>query len=94
MRSIATGYLCKLFSRIRSKIKRDGIDYFGLRVVEPHHDGTPHWHMLFFVRPEHLDSLTDIIRDYALAEDGHEPGAQKHRFTVELIDWNKGSAVG
>ncbi|MDF9776262.1 replication endonuclease [Pseudomonas baetica] len=29
-------------------IKRTSARYFGFRVVEPHEDGCPHWHILFF----------------------------------------------
>lgn len=50
--------------------------------------------MLFFIKPEHEASLTNIIRDYALEECPNERGAQKSRLKVEHIDSNKGSAVG
>ena len=70
-----------------------GRNYFGLRIVEPHHDGTPHWHLLAFVDPAHEATFLDTLRDYALRDAGQEPGAQAHRFTVERIDPSKGDAA-
>jgi hypothetical protein len=67
---------------------------FGFRVAEPHHDGTPHWHLLLFLRPEEVEYATAIFRKHALKEDGYEPGAQEHRFTVTPIDEKFGSATG
>ncbi len=49
---------------------------FGFRVAEPHHDGTPHWHLLLFLRPEEVEFATAVFRKHALKEDGYEPGAQ------------------
>ncbi|MEX6202045.1 replication endonuclease [Providencia hangzhouensis] len=90
-------YLCKVWQRIRAAYARAGIRTFGFRVVEPHHDGTPHWHMLLFVRPEHVDELRDIFCYYARLEDSEELQSQKAlkaRFHVEPIDKEKGSATG
>lgn len=87
-------YLCKVWSRVRAKWGREGIRTFGFRVAEPHHDGTPHWHLLLFLRPEETEYATAIFRKHALREDGGEPGAQEHRFTVKLIDEKFGSATG
>ena len=83
----------KVWEPARAKLNRQGIDYFGLRVVEPHHDGTPHWHMLVFVKPEHEAELLAILRSYALRADPDEPGAAEHRFKVEVIDPSKGGAA-
>lgn len=83
-------YMNGVWRRIRAKLHRQGIKPYGFRVVEPHHDGTPHWHMLFFIQPEHESSLTNIIRDYALEECPNERGAQKSRLKVEHIDSSKG----
>ena len=87
-------YLVKVWARIRAKLKRDGLNVYGFRVCEPHHDGTPHWHLLLFMNPAHEPAVTRVMREYAMAEDGHELGAAKHRFTVEHIDTAKGSATG
>lgn len=87
-------YLCKVWSRVRAKWRRKGIRTFGFRVAEPHHDATPHWHLLLFLQPEQAEVATDIFRTYALQEDGDEPGAQQYRFTVKPIDEQFGSATG
>jgi len=87
-------YLVNTWAKIRAELKRKEIVYFGVRVTEPHHDATPHWHMLLFVSPNDANQLTNIMREYALEVDGDEDGALKHRFTVEKIDPSKGSATG
>jgi hypothetical protein len=90
----AQHYLNKLWARIRAELKRKNINPYGFRVVEPQHDGTPHWHSLLFVKAEHVKALSDIIRYYALQEDGNEKGAQENRCDFKLIDPDKGSATG
>lgn len=87
-------YLCKVWARIRSKLHRDGVDFYGFRVAEPHHDATPHWHLLLFTPAENVAYMRAVIKSYALAEDGDEPGANIHRFKAEKIDRKKGSAAG
>ena len=91
--SQAQEYLCELWSRIRAKLDRDDIKVYGVRVCEPHHDGTPHWHLLLFMHPDHTEQARNIISHYALETDGKEPGANKHRFKAEAIDSNKGDAA-
>ncbi|MEZ0123401.1 MAG: replication endonuclease [Candidatus Reddybacter sp.] len=92
--SNAQHYLNKLWQRARAELARKGIEFFGFRVAEPHHDGTPHWHLLLFVTKEHEQTLIEVLRGYAMAEDGTEPGASKHRFEAVRIDPEKGSATG
>lgn len=90
----AQNYLNNVWQRIRAKLDRQKIRFYGFRVAEPNHDGTPHWHLLLFVNVNDSESLIDICRDYALMEDSNEIGARKHRFTVKRIDPKKGSATG
>ncbi|KWZ99042.1 bacteriophage replication protein A family protein [Citrobacter koseri] len=59
-------------------LKDNDLQVYGMRVVEPHHDGTPNWHMLLFCKPEQRKHITEIMRRYALKEDGDEK-VQQHR---------------
>lgn len=85
-------YLVNLFSNIRTAFKDAGLKVYGVRVVEPHHDATPHWHMMLFTSKEQRQQVIDIMRRYAMAEDGDERGAAKNRFDCKHM--NKGGAAG
>ncbi|WP_051205865.1 replication endonuclease [Oceanospirillum maris] len=89
----AQDYLNGVWSGIRKRLKEAGVQVYGFRVAEPHSDGTPHSHMLFFMREEHRLQVNKIMRDHAMKEDGQEQGAEKYRFDVELIDKSKGGAT-
>lgn len=92
--SEAQGYLTKIWARMRAKLHRMGIHVYGFRIAEPQHDGTPHWHLLLFMPPKDVKQVGNIIRDYAMREDGDEPGAAEHRYKEERIDSSKGTAAG
>jgi len=90
-------YLCSVWQKIRAKLHRENIRIFGIRVAEPHPEGTPHWHMLMFMLPASVAKVREIIRDYAYQEDSGElttDKARKARFHAEAIDPGKGSATG
>jgi len=82
------------WTKIRSALNRKALTCFGIRVTEPHKDGTPHWHLLVFSSPEHREQVISIFQHYALEIDPNEKGAQEHRFKVKAIDYSKGSATG
>lgn len=86
--------LKKIWSRIRSALQRKGLDIHGIRVTEPHKDGTPHWHLLVFMKKEDRQAIREVFRHYALAIDQDEIGAATHRFQYKEIDYSKGSATG
>lgn len=90
----AQQYLAELWKRIRAAFQREELEPLGFRVAEPHKDATPHWHMLLWVPPEQVERVTGIMRKYALKDNPNERGAKKNRFDVEVIDSEKGSAVG
>jgi hypothetical protein len=90
----AQQWLCATWARVRSQLDRDGVRYFGFRVAEPHHDGTPHWHMLLFVSSNLRKQLTSTVVNGWLKEYGNDPGAYRRRVSVERIDRSKGSATG
>lgn len=62
-------WLRNTWARARAQLQRLGVPFFGFRVAEPHHDGCPHWHMLLWTAPEHLDRLRGVLRAQWLAEE-------------------------
>ena len=84
----------RVWERARAALARAGIRFYGLRIAEPHHDGTPHWHMLFFCAREQQEDALAILKRYALLEAPDEAGAQQYRFKSLEIDWQRGDAVG
>lgn len=90
----AQQYLCAVWARIRAQLKRQEIPIYGFRVAEPHHDATPHWHMLFFLEQNHESEFERVVRHYALADSPDEPGARERRVEWVKIDRSKGTATG
>lgn len=90
----ANNYLQKTWTQIRAKLDRLNIRIYGLRVVEPHHDSTPHWHLMLFMRKEDKHQVRSTIEYYAMKSDSSEAGASTHRYTCVPIDAQKGSAAG
>lgn len=90
-------YLCQLWQKVRARLHREQIRLFGIRVAEPHHDGTPHWHLLLFMRPQQAAQVRQILAEYACQQDSEEltsEKARKARFHTTAIDPQKGSATG
>ncbi|CVC02596.1 Bacteriophage replication gene A protein (GPA) [Serratia marcescens] len=85
-------YLVNIWSKMRTAFKDSHLSVYGMRVVEPHHDGTPHWHMMLFCERKQRQQIIDIMRRYALKEDADERGAAKNRFEAKHM--NKGGAAG
>jgi len=95
----AQQHLQKLWAQARAALAREGLGIYGIRVVEPHHDGTPHWHMLIWMDREHADRVTQVLRQYAEAESPEElfdrfGNKTDARFKAKWIDHRKGTAAG
>jgi len=90
----AQAWLQKMWARSRAKFKRKSILVYGFRIAEPHHDGTPHWHMVLFVRASDREALRFVLTSHWLSESGSEPGATNHRIKFKSIDADKGTAAG
>ena len=86
-------YLNKVWGQLRALWAKRGIKAKGMRVAEPHHDATPHWHLLVYVLERDVEETVRLFRMKALELDGDEQGAEKHRCKVEFCDKTKGSAT-
>ena len=85
----------------RAWFKKPKIDiqWFGLRVAEPHKDGTPHAHMFLYVHPRQKQDLIDIIEGIAIDEDKSEliingKLDKTPRITIKDCDPSQGTATG
>src|SRR5256885_9986816 len=82
-----------MWARVRSHLGRQRIAMYGIRVAEPHHDATPHWHALVWAEcEEHARHIEAAIRKWWLSEDGDERGAQRNRVNVKRM--TGGGAAG
>lgn len=90
----AQAWLRKQWAKARAKLARLSILYYGFRVAEPHHDATPHWHMVLFSSPAGADTLRTVLRGIWLREYADERGASEHRIKCEAINPERGSATG
>lgn len=90
----AQDWLNKIWCRIRAAWNYREIRCYGFRVVEPHADGCPHWHLLLFFEPDSIGQAMSIFKKCALKEYGDEKGAAKYRVKIVYIDKSRGSATG
>lgn len=87
-------YLCNVWAKIRAQAKREGIHFYGIRVVEPHHDATPHWHIMVFGEAKQMAAFVEIFKAYAMEEDADEKGADDARYDVKFMNPAEGTAAG
>lgn len=87
------GWLCRVWSRARAAWKRRGLQVAGLRTAEPHHDGTPHWHLIAYGPARDLRFARRLLHIYLMRDSGSEKGARKHRFNSKKAEAGKGAAA-
>jgi len=98
----AHAWLSKSWERFRAWAGRHELTYYGMRVVEPHQDGTPHWHGVFFMPLEQVAAFIKALQAYQFQRNSEdlynslgEPkfNAMKARFEAKILDGSEGGAV-
>lgn len=97
----AHAWLSKSWELFRAWADYRALTYYGMRVVEPHQDGTPHWHAVFFMPLEQVKAFVGGLQSYQFREQADlyfESGdpktkAMKARFDAKMIDKTAGGAV-
>ena len=87
-------YLNGVWAQFRSLLAKRKIKFHGMRVAEPHHDATPHWHILFFIKADDRAEVVRLFKQKALELNGEEKGAKTHRARVDDCDGEKGTPTG
>jgi hypothetical protein len=77
-------YLNRVWSRARAAMARQGVDLFGIRIAEPHHDGTPHWHILVFLRPDQVESYNTMRCRIPPMSQAHSRDGSKWKRLIRL----------
>ncbi len=81
----------------RAHFAKKDIPWFGLRVAEPHEDGTPHLHAFIYCPSECKKEVMRICATIARSEDANEldsKKARKARFHAKPCNPSKGTATG
>lgn len=90
----SSDYLVNLFAGIRKKLHRQGLRWYGVRVAEPHHDGTVHWHLMCLMEKKDRAAITSVMREFAIREDRAELGKNvRPRFDAKPILKSKGTVT-
>ncbi|WP_084689077.1 replication endonuclease [Tatumella saanichensis] len=88
----SSDYLVNTFAAFRKAMHKAGRRWYGVRVAEPHHDGTVHWHLLCFMNKKDLRPITTLLRKFVIRKDQGELGTNTGpRFKYELINPRKGT---
>lgn len=61
-------WLLTVWAKTRAALARGNLRTYGLRVVEPHHDATPHWHVLMFSPESEALYIKSVVRRYMADE--------------------------
>lgn len=92
----AQAWLRDAWARARTTMKDRGARIMGLRVAEPHHDGTPHWHAILWCQPDHLQAVRQAITDAwfsELPDDAAQRRARK-KWGVKCVEIDARGAAG
>lgn len=88
----AQKWLRDAWARTRAILDRKQIAIYGMRVAEPHHDGTPHWHLLLWGETSDVQAAIDTIRD-SVIDDAASQARRRYGVKTEWIDQERGSAA-
>lgn len=90
----AQEYFNNIWKKARALFAKKDIRPYGFRVVEPHHDGCPHWHMLLFMQKGESAQVRKILKTLCTQDSPAEFRSSSTRFKAVHIDKSKGSAAG
>lgn len=70
-------WISKMWGDVEARARGEGVIISGFRVVEPHKDGCPHWHILIFANEKDLDTFEELVRSQRRAPSWASPEGAK-----------------
>ncbi|WP_190274074.1 replication endonuclease [Gallionella capsiferriformans] len=58
----AHAWISQAYKNAKERLRKKEIVLSGVRVVEPHQDGCPHWHLLVFAHPTEMQAIEASFR--------------------------------
>lgn len=87
-------YFNEIWKLARARFSKQDLKPYGFRVVEPHHDGCPHWHMMLFMPKGQIAQVRKIMKELCMRDTPEEVKTISTRFKAVYINPAKGSAAG
>lgn len=75
-------WLNQHWARARAAMAHANVLLYGFRAAEPHHDGTPHWHVVLYASESDTQKIAEIVKAKWLSDYADEPGAAEHRVKI------------
>ena len=89
----ALGWLRSGWARARAAMGRAGLGKHWMRALEPHQDGTPHFHIIFWADATQEKVLSDILRRYFEAGASASQPRQKHGVQIKKVEGGTAGAI-
>lgn len=99
----ACAELQTMWARLRARMQKQRIRWFGVWTREPHKDGCPHQHAMLWLPPENVDALraavryawpTDAAADIRVLDDEPPPGVRRAsptsylmKYLIKALNW-------
>ena len=55
-------YFAKGWHKMQAVLSKNKTHYFGIRLVEPHHDGSNHWHLMILHKENDFDTIINALK--------------------------------
>lgn len=78
---VAHQFLEAIWKKVRSALSE--VPIYGTRVVEPHHDATPHWHIIMYLNEQDRERVIATFNKYAKKITGLDVNKLVHTVSVK-----------
>lgn len=86
----AQNWLQDRWKRVKRAMARVGFDYEYVLGVQPHVDGSPHWHVVFWTKPQYQSQVQALLRRYFEATEAE--GVARYSYGLQFDDVQGGTA--